>query len=471
MKGGLIVKIKKQLALCIVLWLLCTAFSACGNAELTLPQDTSALESYIAETSAKAYAPVQNTESSFAESGTTVGIAEKTAAVENVLVFSDFDRAVNCAENVVSGGGKFLLYDLDFDGIPELLQETGFMDTMGWEVYKLTGDEALNIGCIKYRNTQYNSINGLALGDGVHIYRDTEKDEIFYISEYSTELHTMGCYKCIRYDIYLDRLAETPVSECEFYTYDDCGESGNRYIYYNAIAGRKASPKFRVDSNAEGFRFCNELEEYLSRFEYLGTINDTNAFNTKDGGDFSEYAEQFRDLPKVKSEQVYIDNNNYITVCGTKYCDDVFGVTIEINEENHDTIDLSELKRLPRLSVLEIVNRTDHEVDLAPLAEFENLTTLRFHCIFSNGSFKTEALKDFDWLEDLSGDVPIEYLPEMESLRYIEVYPDSDDPDGYAPLYDMKQLEAVSYYCVQQENGQIETLREHRPDLLCIYVP
>lgn len=47
-------KIRKQLALCIGLWLLCAAFSACNNAELTVPEDTSALESYIAETSAKA---------------------------------------------------------------------------------------------------------------------------------------------------------------------------------------------------------------------------------------------------------------------------------------------------------------------------------------------------------------------------------------------------------------------------------
>lgn len=47
-------KIRKQLALCIGLWVLCTAFSACNNAELTVPEDTSALENYIAETSAKA---------------------------------------------------------------------------------------------------------------------------------------------------------------------------------------------------------------------------------------------------------------------------------------------------------------------------------------------------------------------------------------------------------------------------------
>ena len=46
-------KIKKQLALCTALWILCTAFSACGKIKLEVPEDTTAIEKFVEETSAE----------------------------------------------------------------------------------------------------------------------------------------------------------------------------------------------------------------------------------------------------------------------------------------------------------------------------------------------------------------------------------------------------------------------------------
>ncbi len=385
---------------------------------------------------------------------------------------SDFDMAISLAEQIVSErkGAEFQLYDMDFDGIPELLKYLGIMDTSAWEIYKLTGDQAVNIGYIEYRDNEYDPVTGLTFGDGVHIYRDKETDEVFYVGEYSTEMHTEGHYECSKFRICADKLDETVISRCEFYTYDDCGESGNRYIYYNDIAGQQASPRYRVDSNAEGFHFCNELEEYLSQYEYLGIIDDTNTFSAKSGDDFFEYAEQFRNLPKLKEEQVYIDKTEYVTVCGTEYDINSYSVYIAISEKNFDTIDLSELKKLSRLELLTIHNFTGRKIDIAPLNELEKL-----RCLDIVGDYNEEQLNELDKLEvfnaNLMGTIEkqsIEIMSEMNSLKCIGL---NNYADSLSILYDMEQFEAVKYCCLQQQNGEIEKLAEKRPDLLLIYVP
>ena len=60
-----------------------------------------------------------------------------------------------------------------------------------------------------------------------------------------------------------------------------------------------------------------------------------------------------------------------------------------------------------------------------------------------------------------------EILSEMDSLKCIDV----GNKENLSALYDMKQLEAVKYCYVQQQNGEIDKLAERRPDLLLIYVP
>ncbi len=430
--------------ICLIVWALCIALSACSRTTYQLPSDTSAIEEYIETTSAV-----------IAEE-----VVEETTPEESL---SDFDKAISLAEQIVSENkSEFMLYDMDFDGTPELMARSGFMDTLAWEIYKLTGDEVVNIGYIEYRDNEYNPVTGLTFGDGVHIYRDKETDEVFYVGEYSTELHTEGYYECSKFRICADRLDETVISRCEFYTYDDCGNSGNRYIYYNDIAGQQASPRYRVDSNAEGFRFCNELEEYLSQYEYLGIIDDTNTFSTRDGGDFLEYAEQFRNLPKLKGEQVYIDKTEYVTVCGTEYDINSYSAEIKITEENFDSIDFTEFKKLPKLEMLKIRNSTDTEIDIAPLNELEKMKWLDIR-----GKYNEEQLKDFDRLEFLDNGAPLEILSEMDSLKCIDV----GGKENLSALYDMEQLEVVKYCYVQQQNGEIDKLAEKRPDLLLIYVP
>ena len=443
-------KKSRILWLCAALWAASLVFSSCDRLEMEIPEDTSAIEEYIETTSAV-----------IAEED---GVEETTAETLPQEPLSDFDKAIFLAEQVVSDSkwSEFQLYDMDFDGIPELMAHSGFMDTLAWEIYKLTGDEAVNIGYIEYRDNVYNSVTGLTFGDGLHIYRDKEIDEVFYVGEYSTELHTEGHYECSKFRICDDRLDKTVISRCEFYTYDDCGNSGNRYIYYNDIAGQQASPRYRVDSNTDGFRFCNELEEYLSQYEYLGIIDDTNTFDTKSGGNFLEYAEQFRNLPKLKDEQFYVDKTEYVTVCGTEYDVNSYSAKIKITEDNFDTIDFTELKKLPKLELLTIDNPTDKEIDIAPLNELEILKWLDIR-----GEYDKEQLKDFDSLEFLNVAVPLEILPEMDSLKCI----DAGNADNLSILYDMKQLEAVKYCYLQKQNGEIDKLAEKRPDLLLIYVP
>lgn len=98
-----------------------------------------------------------------------------------------------------------------------------------------------------------------------------------------------------------------------------------------------------------------------------------------------------------------------------------------------------------------------------PLNELEKLRWLDI-----KGDYAEEQLKDFDRLEYLSADVTIEILPEMDSLKCVDVV---SCTDSLSILSDMEQLEAVRYSYLQKENGEIDALAANRPDLLLIYVP
>ncbi|MDE6747328.1 MAG: hypothetical protein K2J72_11955, partial [Oscillospiraceae bacterium] len=315
----------------------CLTLTSCGR-ENSLPEDTSAIEQYIEQASETA-----RTEETVAET-TNVTTAETTSFEE----LSDYDKAIRlAAEHIEEHGAdhwEYILYDFDLDGIPELMEETGFMDTSGWEIYKLTGSEAVNIGCMEFAYQWHRHIDELTLESGVHVYRDTEKEEIFYVTEYITELHTTGHAAGIRYDVYADKLAERELYHCDFLTWDDCGESGNRYITHNILDGKKATPMYRCDCNSEGFLYCNEFGDYLSNFEYLGMIDVTNYYKKEDGGSFYDYAETVKIPEKTKDERVYSDDREKVTVCGKEYYADTYKAEVVIDNDNFDSIDLSELK-------------------------------------------------------------------------------------------------------------------------------
>lgn len=406
-------------------------------------------------------------------SETTVATAETTPFED----LSDYDRAIRLAAEYIEEYGreyeKFFLYDFDFDGIPELVEETGFMDTKGLEIYKLTGSEAADLGCMefaeteeRFSDTKYYHGDELTLESGVHIYRDTEKDEIFYVTEYVTEHHTEGFAAAVRYDVYADKLAERELYHCDFLTWDDCGESGNRYITHNILDGRKASPMYRQDCNSEGFLYCSDFGGYLSNFEYLGMIDVTNYYSKKNGGSFYDYAETVKIPEKTRGEQVYTDDRERVKVCGEEYYADAYEAEVTFNNDNFDSIDLSELKLLPNLEKLTLWNRTDEKISISEIADIESLTEV----IFYGGNFDYSPIVGMDNV--IYTNAPDEYALKMKSIRVVDTVPLTDDIDGYAPLYDLEQLEVVMYsHWRENIDMQIDRLAERRPDLLLIYVP
>lgn len=452
----------------------CLTASSCTERN-SLPEDTSAIEQYIAEASET----METKETEAAASVTT----EETTSFEDL---SDYDKAIRLAAEHIDEHGadhwKYILYDLDLDGIPELMEETGFMDTKGWEIYKLTGSEAADLGYMEFAGTDERYINDdldmryyhgdeLTLESGVHIYRDTEKDEIFYVTEYVTELHTEGFATGIRYDVYADKLAERELYHCDFLTLDDCGESGNRYITHNILDSGKASPMYRQDCNSEGFLYCADFGGYLSKFEYLGMIDVTNYYSKKNGGSFYDYAETVKIPEKTREERVYTDDRERVTVCGEEYYADAYEAEVTFNNDNFDSIDLSELKLLPNLEKLTLWNDTDKTVDISKLADIESLTEV----IFYGGNFDYSPVVGMDNV--IYTNAPIEYVLKMKSIRVVAAMPYTEDIDGFAPLYDIEQLEVVLHYVTGGDFGdpymnmQLDRLEERRPDLLLIYVP
>ncbi|MDE7303836.1 MAG: hypothetical protein K2N60_11020 [Oscillospiraceae bacterium] len=458
---------KKIFAFTAALTVCLTITSCDGNNSLL--EDTSAIEQYIEQASETA-----RTEETTAE--TTEVTSAETTPFEDL---SDYDKAIRLAAEYIEHRHKdneYFLYDFDFDGIPELIENMKLMDTRGWDIYKLTGSEVTNIGRIEFAETlerfsdiKYYHGDELTLESGVHVYRDTEKDEIFYVTEYITELHTKGHAAGIRYDVYADKLAERELYHCDFLTWDDCGESGNRYITHNILDGKKATPMYRCDCNSDGFLYCNEFGDYLSNFEYLGMIDVTNYYKKEKDSSFYDYAETVKIPEKTKEERVYSDNREKVTVCGNEYYADTYEANVVINNDNFDSIDLSELKLLPCLEKLTLRNNSDRTADISKLAELENLSEI----YFSDGEFDYSQLLDMGniiWAEN----APIEYILQMKSIKVMWAMPFTEDIDGFAPLYDMEGLEVVMHHVPNADESkkmQLDRLEEQRPDLLLIYVP
>lgn len=454
---------RKTIAVFAAAVMICAVSSSCSEKETPLTEESVPTVS-ISETSL-------TTEPTEAAVVTSAAISEE---------LSDHDRAIKLAAAFTENSqSEYVLYDLDLDGIPELMKKIGFMDTIGWQIYKLTGDDVLDLGYMQlftdtdiedYLKPEYYHGDELTLESGIHIYRNTQNDEIFYVTEYITEMHTLGHAAGVRYDIYADKLASTELYRCDFYTYDDCGASGNRYIAHNILDGEQASPMFRVNCNSEGFLYCNEFGDYLSGYEYLGMIDTENSYTSEKYDSFYDYAKTVSIPEKTKEERIFTETGELVTVCGEEYYADTYKVEIDIR--NGDNIDLSELKLLPKLEKLSIRNISDEEIDLSPLAEIDTITELLLFKHYDHpneGDFDYSSLTEMDNI--LITNAPIEYTAQMSSVKFADTAPDSDDPDGYAPFYDMEQLEAVTYCCFQVDNGQIDKLAEHRPDLLLIYVP
>ncbi len=466
----------KKIFVLTALLAVCLTVTSCSYKN-SLPEDTAAAEQSTEQTSETMQ--TEDTTSVTTEKITEVTTAETTPFEE----LSDYDKAVKIAAEYIDEHGwehdKFILYDFDLDGIPELMEETDFKDAMGWKIHKLTGSEAMCLGDIMYANPSERYIDGvnslfyhsdeLTLESGVHIYRDNEKDETFYVTEYIGEGHTEGAAVGLRYDIYADKLAERELYHCDFLTLDDCGKSGNRYIIHNILDGKKATPMYRCDCNSEGFLYCNEFGEYLSSFEYLGMIDVTNCYTKEKGSSFYDYADMVKIPEKTKEEQVYSDESEKVTVCGKEYYADTYEANVVIDNDNFDSIDLSELKLLPCLERLTLLNKSDRTADISKLAELENLSEI----YFSGGKFDYSQLLDMNNIIRAEN-ASIEYISQMKSIKIVSAYPYTEEIDGFAPLYDMKALEVVLHSVPNADESrkiQLDRLAERRPDLLLIYVP
>ncbi len=423
-------------------------------------------------------ATAQSTEQASETTQTEETAEVTTSETKSLTDLSDYDKAVRlAAEHIEENGAdhwKYILYDFDLDGIPELMEETGFMDTGGWEIYKLTGSEAIDLGYMEFsvKIERYDPIyyhgDELTLESGVHIYCDPEKDEIFYVTEYTTELHTDGCAVGSRYDIYADRMTAKELYHCDFLTLDDLGESGNRYITHNILDGKQASPMYRCDCNSEGFLYCNEFGDYLSNFEYLGMIDVENYYSKENGGSFYDYAETVKIPEKTKKERIYTDSGENTDVYVNKYHVGTYESTVVINNDNFDSVDLSELVLRPGVEKLTLVNDSDRTVDISPLSAYTGLTEL----MFEGGNFDYSPLLEMDNI--IWTNAPIEYISQMKSIKIVDVYPYKEEIEDLSLLYDMDELEVVMYsywYDPETIDTQIDKLSEQRPDLLLIYVP
>lgn len=173
-------------------------------------------------------------------------VSESESVSEEEYISDEENRLLNALENLtVFGGG--MLYDFDFDNIPEIVIFDYGMEETYYSIFKYDGSEFLYMGNI----AAYNHIEG---SDNIALYYSENDNEYFYCANNITFVKN-NSEDTVGYGFYCGNLYKYVFLPNEM-------ESSVVLSYMGDYDDKEALKKYLRD-----------CDDYLSRFEKSASVN------------------------------------------------------------------------------------------------------------------------------------------------------------------------------------------------------
>lgn len=226
-------KVFKIFCLCVILML-----SACSNntenADGGQPSASLASQVDFKETE------IQTSETSQYQTDVPESVSEEE------YISDEETSLLNALENLSAFGGG-MLYDFDFDNIPEIVIFDYGMEETYYSIFKYDGSEFLYMGNI----AAYNQIEG---SDNIALYYSENDDEYFY---------------CANNIAFVKNNSEDTVGY-GFY----CGNLYKYLFLPNEMEGSVILSYMDDHDNEEALKkYLQDCEDYLSQFEKIASVN------------------------------------------------------------------------------------------------------------------------------------------------------------------------------------------------------
>ncbi len=396
-----------------------------------------------------------------------------------------WDKKQNRLEYTVKAAseysGRGILYDIENDGIPELLiGYYGEYVDIELDAVRLDGYSPKSLGEIY-----------LAGGSELKKYYDSANDEYFFINTNRNGGTTCTCSNEVCKTVFYSNTTAEDVIASESYFFDRYTPELSEKIFLDrAYWGDEIIDGDRFVDSTELMVFEKRLEEYLSEYELIDTLTIPQLM-AENEAPYETYIEQALEIERRYLEDpsaARVRESEQVTI-GEK--------AVNINEKRIDISaqtppeefeKLSKLKDLKSIYIygLEAGESFDYTLlsgvadqitdidlysidDADKLSMFPKLRSLSFYNDFTNAA-DLSALSGFTELESvhISGQITnFDFVKDMTKLRKITFYGESDEADCFKAAAELPSLKIVVFsgHIGRPSQEQLECLCE-RDDII-----
>lgn len=388
---------------CLIVWALCIALSACTRTTYELPSDTSAIEEYIETTSAVI---------------TEVAVEETTAETtviteaETTVTLSEIEKLKKLAYE------DYLLYDFTGDNFPELIN---FYPGVFVEFES-------TVVC---RGYEWNDV--IVHNNEIYVCRD-ENGKSFLVTMYCGS----GMFKCtdyyvMRYDFGSDGIKETRLGCADVFA----GYSGKMYNSVFTFMG-DTSERIGVYHEDDGISVEDMLKkhmlEYVSGYELADVITlDYDNGLVVNCNEDDDFADGFTDtLPALGIDNA--ENKTWLAIDA---------------DEIENGFDFSKLDEYEQLGFVTFNGDTAYTEEKAVIRTGEwckKITKLRINV----SDYDTNV--DFSAFENVETIIidgykidksALDFLADMPSIKIVYTYFSTEHTETFDPIFDLPNLEAI----------------------------
>ncbi|MBQ7981801.1 MAG: hypothetical protein IJ305_09390 [Oscillospiraceae bacterium] len=395
--------------ICLIVWAICIALSACTKTTYELPSDTSAIEEYIETTSA---AVAEEFAETTTEETSVITEAETKAVTETDVTLSEFEKLEKLAKD------DYLFYDFTGDDFPELIN---FYPGVFVEFESFVTCQGYDWEDVIVHNNE------------IYVCRD-ENGKNFLVTMYcGSGMSRYTDYYVMRYDFGSDGIKETRLGCADIFT----GYSGKLYNSVFTFMG-DTSERIGVYSEDDGISVEDMLKkhmlEYVSGYELADviTLDYDNGLVVNCNAD-DDYAEGFTDtLPALGVDNA--ENRTWLAIDADEIENGFDFSKLDEYEQlgfvifDYDTTD-TEQKAVIRTGewckkITELrINVSDYDTSV-DFSAFENVETI---IIDGNKIDKSE----------------LEFLADMPSIKMVYTYFTTEHAETFDPIFALSNLEAI----------------------------